>query len=171
MLNYSRQQGLSLIELLVAIVILGIILSLGVPSFNTWIQNSRIRTATESIVNGLQLARAEAVRRNEQVSFILGAGTSWTVQTAAGTVIQSRASTEGSNNVTLTVTPGGATTATFNELGMIANTGTAPTQIDVDVPTSILPASESRDLRVLITGGGLIRSCDPIFGGTDPRRC
>ncbi len=163
-----KQQGITLIEALISIIILAILLAIGVPSFTTWLQNSQIRTATESIVNGLQLARAEAVRRNEQVSFILGAGTSWEVRTVtANTLIQSRTSSEGSPNITVAVT--GGTTATFNELGRIANTATAPTQFDLT--SSVLQANQARNLRIYITSGGQIRSCDPMFGGDDPRRC
>ena len=58
-------------ELLIGIAIIGILLALAAPNFAVWIQNSKIRTAAESIQNGLQLARAEAVRRNAQVRFQL----------------------------------------------------------------------------------------------------
>lgn len=168
------QRGVTLIELMIAIIIVSILLAIALPNFSAWIQNAQIRTATESIQNGLQLARAEAVRRNEAVSFILGSGSSWTVSAVAvpGTPIQSRTSGEGSANVTVVVTPGGATTTTFNALGRLANPGTAPTQIDLDVPASILPAGQSKDLRINITAGGQIRSCDPnITASDDPRKC
>lgn len=169
-----KYSGFSLIELMVAIVIMAILLTIALPDFKVWMQNSQIRTATEAVLNGLQLARAEAVRRNEPVNFILGSGTSWTVSTVAdpGTPIQSRASGEGSVNVTVSVTPAGATTATFNTLGRLANSAAAPTQIDLDVPTSIIPASQSKDLRINITSGGQIRSCDPnVTDDDDPRKC
>lgn len=168
------QGGVTLIELMIAIIIVSILLTIALPNFSAWIQNTQIRTATESIQNGLQLARAEAVRRNEPVSFILGAGSGWTVSTVAvpGTPIQSRASSEGSVNVTVVVSPGGATTATFSALGRLTNPAAAPTQIDLDVPTSILPASQSKELRINITSGGQIRSCDPnITANDDPRKC
>ena len=58
------QQGVTLIELLTALIIIGLLFGLGVPSFGGWIQNAQIRTAAEAIQNGLQLARVEAVRRN-----------------------------------------------------------------------------------------------------------
>ena len=166
------QSGVTLIELMITIVIVSILLTVALPNFGAWIQNTQIRTATESIQNGLQLARAEAVRRNEPVDFILGAGTSWSVSTAAGTPIQSRAGGEGSVNVTVTVDPLGATTATFNALGRLTNPAAAPTQIDLDVPTSILAASQSKELRINISSGGQIRSCDPnIVAAGDPRKC
>ena len=45
------------------------LLAAAAPSFSDWIRNTRIRTAAEAFQNGLQLARAEAVRRNAWVRF------------------------------------------------------------------------------------------------------
>lgn len=64
-------RGFSLIELMVAMAIAGILLALAAPSFRNWIRNMQIRTAAESIQNGLQLARGEAVRRNDLIRFQL----------------------------------------------------------------------------------------------------
>lgn len=73
-MNYHQmstrsQSGFSLIELMVVIVIMGIVMAIGIPSFNTWIENGQIRTGTESLSNGINLARTEAIRRNEPVRF------------------------------------------------------------------------------------------------------
>lgn len=65
------QRGMSLVELVIGLVILGILLALAAPSYSTWIQNTKIRTTAEAMLNGLQLARAEAVRRNTQIRFQL----------------------------------------------------------------------------------------------------
>lgn len=70
MLN-SMQRGFTLIELMIGIAIVGLSLVMAVPSFSSWIQNTQIRTAAEAVQNGLQLARAEAVQRNTQISFQL----------------------------------------------------------------------------------------------------
>ena len=69
-----RGRGFSLIELLIAMAIAGILLGLGAPSYQAWITNAHIRTTAEAIQNGLQLARGEAVRRNTQISFQLMSG-------------------------------------------------------------------------------------------------
>lgn len=66
-----RQGGVSLIELAIAMAILAFLYALAAPSFATWISNVQIRTATESMQSGLQLARAEAIRRNAPVMFWL----------------------------------------------------------------------------------------------------
>lgn len=169
-----RPAGFTLIELMLTIIITAILLTLAMPSFNAWIQNSKIRTATEAVLNGLQLARAEAVRRNEYVRFVLGAGSSWTVFDAAASEVQSRSKEEGSSNVTLTITPGGATTATFNGLGRIvanADTSDPLTQIELEVAPSVLPTSQMRKLQIHISTGGQVRSCDPYFALPDPRAC
>jgi type IV fimbrial biogenesis protein FimT len=67
-------QGFTLIELLIGVAIFGILLAIGASSFRVWISNMRIRTAAESIQNGLQLARGEAVRRNALIRFQLTDG-------------------------------------------------------------------------------------------------
>ena len=63
--------GMTLIELLIGFVIVGVLLALGVPSFSGWLQNAQLRNAAESVFNGLQLARASAVQRNKSVTFTM----------------------------------------------------------------------------------------------------
>jgi len=65
------QHGLSMIEIAVVLVVVAILMAQASPSFTVWIHNAQIRTATESMQNGLQLARSEAIRRNRSVIFWL----------------------------------------------------------------------------------------------------
>jgi type IV fimbrial biogenesis protein FimT len=69
-----KSRGFSLVELLITLAIFGILLATGASSFRTWINNMRVRTTAESIQNGLQLARGEAVRRNSTINFSLTSG-------------------------------------------------------------------------------------------------
>jgi type IV fimbrial biogenesis protein FimT len=44
---------------------------MGIPAFQTMMQNYQIRTTAEALISGLQTARNEAVRRNTSVRFQL----------------------------------------------------------------------------------------------------
>jgi len=68
-------RGFTLIELMIGLALLGVLLVLAMPSFTQMFQNMKLRTAAESILTGLQTARAEALRRNQSVEFLLTADT------------------------------------------------------------------------------------------------
>ena len=61
-------RGFTLIELVMSIAIVGILLTVGIPSFIALITNNRIVTQTNDFVSDLAHARAEAVRRNTRVT-------------------------------------------------------------------------------------------------------
>ena len=167
----GRPCGFTLIEVMITIAILAMALALGAPAVSTWMQNTQVRTVAESVQNGLQAARNEALRRNQHVEFTISTDTSWTVTAkvpgSADVIVQQRTSHEGSSaNVTAALT--GSATAAFNGLGRIDN-ATPLTQ--VDVASSI---AGTKKLRVQLGSGGQIRMCDPdldLVVTTDPRKC
>jgi type IV fimbrial biogenesis protein FimT len=192
----KRQAGFTLIELLVVIVVIGISLAIGLPSYRVWIQNTKIRTTAESIRNGLQLARSEAVKRNAPVQFQFNAGGTsggWQVcaEDAVGgnsfinctNTIQVKPAAEGGTDIkvysdsvagTLTtpLATAGVTTAnaTYTALGRMQNFG-PPNIARVDVRRPDLGADE-RNLVIVVGTGGSVRVCDPKLGvGSDPRGC
>jgi type IV fimbrial biogenesis protein FimT len=57
-------QGVTLIEQMVAIAILSVMFAIALPSFGDWIRNTRLRSTAETLRADLQMARAEAIRRN-----------------------------------------------------------------------------------------------------------
>jgi len=65
------QRGFTIIEVMISLAVLGVLISLGAPGFVEWLQNQQIRAAAEATLNGLQVARGEAVRRNTPVRFQL----------------------------------------------------------------------------------------------------
>lgn len=165
MLIQRFQRGMTLIELSVTIAIAAILVAIAVPSFKVMLANSQIRTGAQALHDGLQLARVEAIRRNERVIFTKDTQTGWTVTLqTGGAVVQTRPFTEGSNASTVAVTPNGATQVTFDGLGRLvtnADASSRMTQLDIDVPVAMISAAESRDLRITISGGGAVRLCDP----------
>ena len=66
-----RPRGFTLIELMFGIALFALLMVLAMPTFTTMLQNSRLRGATDSILAGLQMARSEALRRNQTVEFML----------------------------------------------------------------------------------------------------
>jgi type IV fimbrial biogenesis protein FimT len=165
----SCERGFTLVELLITIAVFAVLVSLALPSFNQWITNTKIRSTTESVLAGFQLARTEAIRLNRGVRITLNADTSWTVtEILSGNVIQTRPAAEGTGNTTMTVTPGTATTVDFNGLGRVTNL-TPITQVDLD--STAIPTASTKELRITINTGGVTRACDPSHPSNDPRGC
>lgn len=59
-----RQHGLTLVELLVAMAIFGILIAVGIPSTTGWLMANRARSAAEFYADGFSLARRQAVSHN-----------------------------------------------------------------------------------------------------------
>jgi len=62
-----RQQGFSLIELLMGLTIAGVVLSLVSPAFAVLTESNHREEAAKSLVAGLRNARSEAITRNQTV--------------------------------------------------------------------------------------------------------
>ncbi|MGK0674481.1 MAG: GspH/FimT family protein [Halothiobacillaceae bacterium] len=60
--------GATLLELLVALAVMGMLLTVGVPSFEAMLARQRLVTAANELLGGLHLARFEAIRRNQRVT-------------------------------------------------------------------------------------------------------
>lgn len=191
MLSSHKQTGVSLIELMIAIVIVSLLMAMGAPAFNLWIQNTQVRTAAESIQNGLQIARTEAVRRNTNVRFSLtdaGGIVSWSVDCVTVTAdcpagIQTHSGGEGGANARAGIAVATGTLATpivagaglpagvtFDGLGRVptANVGADIARIDV---TNTIRA-DARRMVILVSPGGQTRMCDPALTlATNPQGC
>jgi prepilin-type N-terminal cleavage/methylation domain-containing protein len=67
-LGYRREDGFTMIELMVTIAVAAILVGIAVPSFQNYIQNTRSRALASDLSSALNLARAEAVTRADQVN-------------------------------------------------------------------------------------------------------
>ena len=201
LITRTTQSGVSLIELLIGLAIMGLLIMIGLPNMATWLQNSKIRTAGETMLAGLTLARTEAVRRNQIVRFqmvsnltsacvISTSGTDWVVslddatgacdaapsEAAAPRVIQRRSGSEGTTSVVLAAATAGV--VHFNGLGRVTSPGGAANMTQVAISNPVGGTCEHVDggamrcLRINISVGGETRMCDPaVTDASDPRIC
>ncbi|MET4001286.1 type IV fimbrial biogenesis protein FimT [Marinobacterium sp. MBR-109] len=60
-------QGFSVVELMVTIAVLAIIVGIGLPSFQSMMERSRLDSAADTLADSFRYARSEAITRNTTV--------------------------------------------------------------------------------------------------------
>lgn len=178
----SLIRGFTMIELAVVMSVIAIVSLIAFPSFMSMIGNAQIRSTAESFRNGLQLARTEAVTRNQLVRFKLNADNSWEVGCVnvvgdtngdgvpeCPAIIMQKSAREGSSgNIEVTVT--GSDNVIFNSFG--AQASVLGQLSEINVSNTTLSDTNVRKIRVMLPFGGSVRMCEPaITEPTDPRKC
>lgn len=196
-----RHNGFSLVELIVGLAVLALLMALGVPQYAAFTANARIRATSEGVTAGLNLARAEAVKRNARVEMVLTddppveglvnsltpstSGTNWMVRewvpsTNSYNFIEGKAGAEGSGREESGVIVASSSTdasydgrVTFTGFGAMAIG--QPVTFQFTYPAAGACAAASGPLRCLninVSPGGQIRVCDPKVTDTkDTRAC
>lgn len=166
-----KSKGFSLIELMIAIVIAGILMSVALPAFREWAGNAQIKSASESLLDGLSLARATAVNTNTDTSFFL-TGNGWSVTSSGvSVVIQSHSNMDGSKNAAISsATP----TVMFNGAGRVVTPLPAGgvSVFSISYPSMGACSSIIRCMNVTLSVGGQMRMCNPSFSrASNPQGC
>lgn len=196
MLPKQRQQGFNLIELMIGIAIFATLMMLAIPTFTVFLANQKIKNAAETTIAGINIARAEAVRRNATVRFqfvsnltsgcaLSATSLAWVASISdptgacdappgGGNIIQAKSASDGTDNIAMTVT--GGSTLTFNGLGRVSGAGI--TQVMFTSPTigvcEHVDATNGtmRCMQITISTSGSAKICDPkVTDATDPRIC
>jgi type IV fimbrial biogenesis protein FimT len=127
-----QQSGVSIIELIVAIAVVAILVTVVMPGFNALVQRNSMVTGVNSFIAGLQVARSEAINRGATVTLKAtdaSAGTNewgpgWSVRDAADTAIRNFDPV--SQGMTLDG-PDGVDSFSFNSRGVLVGN---PTTLD-----------------------------------------
>jgi len=155
----QKQQGVTLLELMIATAILGIIISVAFPSFSDVGDTQRLIGATEQLTNHIQQARSEAITANRTgyINFNADGSTTW--QYGISTA---------NNNCSLAAT----TPTTANACVIVVDDGDStldPGDGTVDTGDLVLMRFTDADwgdvsLNDAITGGGSQITFDPTRG-------
>lgn len=125
----KQEKGFSLVELMIAVAIVAIGVSLALPEFRQWNARMQLRDAASEIAAQLVLSRMAAINRNRSVDVTVG---------AVGGAVTISASSSG----TIVIPPktmmaqvksviGGPITITFSSLGVRTSGGTTSQTISV----------------------------------------
>ncbi len=163
-------RGFTLLELMVAVTLAGMLLLAGLPSFTTFLRNAEVRSTSEAISNGLRTARTEATRLNRPVSFTLAGGgdPSWSINIFDPTTgalllppVQQYSKFELGTSTSVATAPANAVAVTFNGLGRVVSPSpiVTPNLQQIDVRSTV--SGEARSLRILVDDMQGIRQCDP----------
>ncbi len=133
--------GFTLIELLTALVVLAILATVALPSYQNFVLTQRVRGASYDLMTSLVLARSEAIKRNANVSITQAAGgwtQGWTVSAGALT-LRTQDPYGGSVSIANSAS---LTTITYSNDGRLATPTTdftvAPADISAQVQTRCL---------------------------------
>ena len=80
-LNVNKNQGFTLLEILIALAITGILAALTGPNLLAWLNSNKVQEATDSIQSALEDAQRQAIRLGRicTINFTNGTGTNPTV--------------------------------------------------------------------------------------------
>ena len=165
---------------MVTLAVLGILLAAAAPTFGVWVANSRVRSVTENLQNGLRLAQAEAIRRNRTVVFALtndapsatatavAVGRRWVVFSVGLLDDEDLEFVQGGElgSVAADVTVDGPASVCFGLSGRLVNPdgATGVTGEDCTAADAVFNVSRSnadRNLRATVGLAGQVRLCDP----------
>jgi type IV fimbrial biogenesis protein FimT len=131
----SRARGFTLIELMVALAVAALLFAIGVPMLRDVTLGSRLSASANDLLASVQLARSEAIKRNQAVTLCASADgvacagvggweQGWIVVDGAANVLQRQPAQAAGYRMTQA---GGTLPLTFQPIGI----GASPTTITV----------------------------------------
>ena len=171
----KQHAGVTLVELLVTVAIIGIIAAIASPALNGFIERQRLRAATEQVLAAVNTARTEATRQSRRLFLGVQAGNNgeWAVgvgdtancgQTLVNTTTCTVATVVGTTTQNIPYVWSGL--VDHNRISLTTNANTAsidPVRGLVSTPVQITLSSPSGwQTQVLFSTLGRATACSPI---------
>ncbi len=83
-----RAAGFTLLELMAALAVAGVLIAVGVPSFQNFVRNARITSPANELLTAAYMARSEAIKRRATTVFCFSTNPTAVLPDCAGTGAQ-----------------------------------------------------------------------------------
>jgi type IV fimbrial biogenesis protein FimT len=175
----NRASGFTLIELMIALSIVGILLAIAVPSFREAMMNVRISAQTNDLMTDLSVARSEAVKRSLPVLLCtskdgLACGGSWSdgwivfvdadndaAVSNGDLVMKSRPAAEGNNSIVATAGTDTLSAVSYRPTGLTGNKNV----VKFSICDSRTATKSGREIEITVTGRA---KATPVVCSTAP---
>jgi len=111
-------RGFTLTELMIVVAVFAVLVTLALPSYNQFVRNQRVKSASFDVFSSLVQARSEAITRNASITVAPVSSNwanGWTVKDAGGTILRQQ---DALVNLTLT----GPASVIYNSSGRLSST-------------------------------------------------
>lgn len=133
-LGISSRWGFSLLEILIAVTVMGILAALVGPNVADYVQRTKLDGAAQQLLGDLERARTEAIKRNSAVTLRKTSASAYTITSVGSRSLDGATFTSGSDSVrfapfgppttgsaTFVLTGGGRTrTISVNDAGHVS---------------------------------------------------
>lgn len=150
----KRQQGFTLVEMMVTLAVAIILIAVGVPMFTSVAANNRAAAQTNALVTALNLARSEAVGRATRVSVGPTSGGNWANGWAVFIDADSDDTVDSGEELRIWEAPAGSPTINASAATPVefVFTGAAAAQLSFDLAQGGTSGAKRRCVTVTISG-------------------
>lgn len=168
-----HQHGFTLVELVIAMVVFGILVTIAVPSYTSMMDSIRVKRAADAVNAFLINAKSEAIKRNQTVTVVFQTSNS-NATWCAGMATISDCDCTGADNTKLCRLEGVdrvlTGSASYKNMLLTNSAGNSadgtdfsftPNRGTVDAGSVQVQSKNGLQVRVVVSGTGRIRLCSP----------
>ena len=153
----ARKNGFTLIELIVTVAIVAILAIIATPSLSAFIDQRRLEAGVEGVVDMIQTAKSEAIKRSANTTLTVSTTAPWFVGVAAtGTACTSTAnclrSVSANECKTCSIVSTTASSIVYTRRGLPEPLSTV---------TLVLESGQGKQVQVNVTPLGMVSTCTP----------